>query len=177
MLILGINAFHPDAAACLVADGEIVAAAEEERFVRRKHFAGFPAHAARWCLEFAGAPPGELEAVALNTDPRAARLARLAAALRHPPSPALVRERLRARARRADVRTLLEQALDAPLPRVRQVHVEHHRAHLAAAFYCSPFDRAAVVSVDGFGDFSSAAVGLPPLSSICTWRFLKVVRP
>jgi len=158
VLILGLNAWHADAAACIVLDGKILAAAEEERFVRRKHVAGFPCHAVRYCLEAAGAVPADVDAVAINSDPRANRWRRLAFAAAHP-SPALLRERWAVRRRRRELGAELARCSEGVPWRARVVRVEHHRAHLASAFYCSPFDTAAVLSVDGFGDFASTAAG------------------
>src|SRR5439155_24792127 len=91
--ILGLNAYHGDAAAALVVDGELVAAAEEERFNRVKHCAGFPALAARWCLEDAGIAPEQLDHVAIGRDPKANAGAKLRRLLRHPPSLDYVRSR------------------------------------------------------------------------------------
>jgi carbamoyltransferase len=159
MMVLGLNAHHADAAAALIVDGRVVAAAEEERFTRVKHFAGFPAEAARWCLSHAGIDAREVEHVGVNTDPGAARLARLAFALRHPPSPARVLEALRTRGRRLDVLAQLSAALGSPLPRARLHAVPHHLAHLASAYFAAPWDEALAVSVDGSGDFATAAWG------------------
>ena len=87
--ILGLNAYHGDAAAALVVDGELVAAAEEERFNRVKHCAGFPALAARWCLEDAGLSPADLDHVAVSRDPRANLGRKLMRTIRHGASRAL----------------------------------------------------------------------------------------
>jgi len=164
--ILGVNAFHGDSSACLVRDGELVCAAEEERFRRIKHWAGFPSEAIRYCLREAGISLRDVAHVALNQDTRANFGRRLMYLLRSRPSPALVLERLRNRAQRSRVEKLLEQAL--PGERFAgQVHrVEHHLAHLASAFLVSPFEEASAVSVDGFGDFASAAWGLGRGSSV-----------
>jgi carbamoyltransferase len=158
-IILGLNAFHGDAAACLVRDGEMIAAAEEERFRRVKHWAGFPAEAIRYCLAEAGVTLAQVEHVALNQDPRAHLARKVAYAIRRRPDPALVLDRVRNKRQRAGAAEHLRQAF--PGERFQgQVHaVEHHRAHLSSAFHVSPFDDAVVVSVDGFGDFASAAWG------------------
>jgi carbamoyltransferase len=159
MMVLGLNAHHADAAAALVVDGRVVAAAEEERFSRTKHHAGFPAAAARWCLAHAGIDARDVEHVAVNTDPRAAWPARLSFALRHPPTPARIAEALRTRGRRLDVRGQLAAALGAQLPRARLHAVPHHLAHLASAYFAAPWEEALSVSVDGSGDFATAAWG------------------
>jgi carbamoyltransferase len=157
--ILGLNAYHGDAAAALVVDGALVAAAEEERFNRIKHCAGFPSLAARWCLDEAGIEPRMLDHVAIGRDPRANRGAKLGRLLLHPPSPGYARSRARnaVRVGARGVRESLASALgvEPRTLRARMHPVEHHRAHAASAFLVSPFDEAAVLTVDGFGDFTS----------------------
>src|SRR5919202_5952196 len=101
--ILGLNAYHGDAAAALVVDGELVAAAEEERFNRIKHCAGFPARAARWCLEDAGLSPAELDHVAIGRDPKANLVPKVLRTVRHGLSARYLRRRLENAARVRDV--------------------------------------------------------------------------
>jgi carbamoyltransferase len=161
--ILGLNAYHGDAAAALVVDGELVAAAEEERFNRIKHVAGFPALAARWCLAEGGIAPEELDHLAVSRDPRANVGQKLLRTIRHGASARYLKARLQNAAKIRDVKTALADSLDIERDSLRaQVHnVEHHQAHVASAFFVSPFEDAAVLSVDGFGDFCSTmtAVG------------------
>jgi len=158
--ILGLNAHHGDAAAALFVDGDLVAAAEEERFRRVKHWAGFPEQAVRWCLEHAGIGLDQVQHVAVNSDSRAHRWRKLGYVLARRPSPALVLQRLRARRQRVSIEAELKRRLPER-PFGGQVHeVEHHLAHLASAFLVSPFRKAALLSVDGFGDFSSVAWGV-----------------
>lgn len=154
-VILGLNAYHGDAAAALVVDGELVAAAEEERFNRVKHCAGFPALAARWCLEDAGVEPDRLDHVAVSRDPRANLGQKVLRTLRHGASPRYLRARLQNAARVRDVGPALAEALGVESLRARVHNVEHHQAHVASAFFVSPFADAAILSVDGFGDFAS----------------------
>ncbi len=160
MLILGLNAFHADAAACLVKDGALIAAAEEERFRRVKHWAGFPAEAVRWCLSDAGARLRDIDIVAINQDTYANMTRRLWFLARTRPSLDLVANRLRARGKRASAAELLERVFPGQSFIGRTEAVEHHMAHLSSAFHVSPFDEAVAVSVDGFGDFASAAWGI-----------------
>ena len=160
MRILGLNAYHGDASACLIVDGVIVAAAEEERFRRIKHWAGFPSEAIRYCLDEAGATISDVAHVALNSDPKANLLRRANYAIAHRPSLALIADRLRNQSKRSSVEAELEVAFpDTPF-RGKVHRVEHHMAHLASAFLVSPFREAVAVSVDGFGDFASAAWGV-----------------
>ena len=158
--VLGLNAFHADAAACLVKDGELVAAVEEERFRRIKHWGGFPGDSIRYCLAEAGISLGDVDHVAVNSDNRANRWRKLVHVLTSGVSPGYVLGRLRQRGERADIAGNLKRDLPEQ-DFCGAVHaVEHHLCHLASAFLVSPYDEAVAVSVDGFGDFSSAAWGL-----------------
>ena len=152
--ILGLNAYHGDAAAALVVDGELINAAEEERFTRIKHGAGFPAQAAAWCLADAGLTAGDLDHVAIGRDPKANLGAKVLRTLTRGPSARYVKARLENAARVRDVKGELEAALGTEVG-AELHHVEHHQAHVASAFFASPFDEAAILSVDGFGDFAS----------------------
>ena len=153
--ILGLNAHHADSAACLLRDGEVVAAAEEERFRRVKHWAGFPSRAVSWCLRSAGTTLDQIDHAAVNLDPRSRWAARLAFALRHRPPLRTLLERLLIRRRQAN----LLAELRAGGFQGRFHRVEHHLAHLASAGLASPFARCLAVSVDQFGDFASTAWG------------------
>jgi carbamoyltransferase len=160
--ILGLNAYHGDAAAALVVDGELVAAAEEERFNRIKHVAGFPSLATAWCLEEAGLSPGDLDHVAIGRDPRANLGAKLRRVARRPPRAGYVAARLRNAASIGDVKATLADALQVPKDALGATfhNVEHHQAHVASAFFVSPFEEAAILSVDGFGDFASTMLAV-----------------
>ena len=166
-LILGINAYHGDSSACLLKDGKLVAAAEEERFRRIKHWAGFPSQAIKYCLDEAGVPLSAVEHVAINQDSRANLWRKWAYALAKRPNPALVLDRLRNKRARSKVEQQLERTIGTGFTGVVH-HVEHHLAHLSSAFLVSPFTRAVVVSVDGFGDFASAAWGIAEHDQIAT---------
>jgi carbamoyltransferase len=160
--VLGLNAYYGDAAAALVIDGKLVAAVEEERFTRLKHFAGFPAQAAAWCLEDAGLTAADLDHVAVGRDPRANLGAKVQQTLRRLRNPAYVTARLRNMAKVRDVRDDLAAALVVEKDRLRAKfhNVEHHQAHAASAFFVSPFDEAAILTLDGFGDFASALLAV-----------------
>jgi carbamoyltransferase len=137
----------------------LIPAAEEERFRRIKHWAGFPSQAIAYCLREAGVHLADVEHIAFNQDSRANLLRKIAYFLIKRPNKRLVLRRLRNRRARSNLPLLLEQAFPGQAVRAELHSVEHHLAHLASAFHVSPFDEAAVVSVDGFGDFSSAAWG------------------
>ncbi|HEX9761355.1 MAG TPA: carbamoyltransferase, partial [Candidatus Acidoferrales bacterium] len=154
MNILGINAYHGNASAALVCDGRLVAAVEEERFNRVKYAAGFPHRAIRYCLEEAGITLHDVDHVVVPRDPWARMGTKLLYAAR---MPRFALERAKVMRKFAGVRDDLAQAFGvAPEQIPARFHrVEHHLAHLASAFYVSPFENAAVLSADGLGDFAS----------------------
>lgn len=158
MKILGLNAFHGDASAALLSEGQLVAAIEEERLNRIKHWAGFPNLAAAACLD--GTDRDEVEHVAISRNPFAHISRKVLYAAARPAS------WQRSMSRVANIVQVTRLSSERPgtilseLKRARIHKVEHHRAHLASAFFASPFDEAAVISVDGFGDYSSVQWGV-----------------
>jgi carbamoyltransferase len=162
MLILGINAYHGDVSAVIVRDGELIAAVEEERFRRIKHYAGFPREAIRACLTMAGAVPRDIDAFAVSRDPKAHLWRKALFALRHRPSLSLIRDRAANAMSVRHIARACAEAMDLDEPHVvaRMRYVEHHAAHLASSFFASPFDDAAVCAIDGFGDFVSTSSGV-----------------
>jgi len=157
MLILGLNMFHADASAAIVQDGEVIFAIAEERLNRVKHYAGFPALSVKACLDAVGVKIGDIDHVAVgqDTDANLARKVQYALA-----NPAKILNFIRLRQRKEsmrDVRALLATALDADPAALRfqEHHLEHHIAHIASAYYCSPWEQAAGFSFDGSGDFVS----------------------
>jgi carbamoyltransferase len=161
MIILGLNAYHGDSSACIVVDGQLVAAVEEERFTRVKHWAGLPALSVQYCLNEAGASLQDVNHIAVNRDPKANFLKKAVFAFAKRPSFGLVRNRLKNAGKVIDLKAALCSALSAESSSLKAVvhNVEHHIAHLGSAFFVSPFDEAATVSVDGFGDFIGAMWG------------------
>ena len=156
---MGINAYHGDSSACLIHDGVLIAAAEEERFRRLKHWAGFPSEAIKYCLQEAGLGLADVDHVAINQDAKANLWKKIGFTLAKGPDLGLVMDRIKNKRERANVRDELAQCLSQQFD--GHVHeVEHHLAHLSSAFHVSPFNDAVVVSVDGFGDFASAAWGV-----------------
>lgn len=160
MIILGINAYHGDSSACILKDGKLVAAAEEERFRRIKHWAGFPSESIRYCLDAAGATLSQVDHLAINQDSKANLWRKLGYTLARRPDPRLVVARFRKKRKRANVEQQLETCFAGQRVNGRVHHIEHHVAHLGSAFLVSPFDEAVAVSVDGFGDFASAGWGV-----------------
>ena len=160
--ILGISAFYHDAAAALVQDGRIVAAAQEERFTRKKHDPRFPKNAINYCLEEAGIEPEELDAVvfydkALDTWDRVVRNCM------HAGEPA--REQFKRAARsilgvKVWVKDHVEKAIGTTGRLGEVLFTEHHMAHAASAFYPSPFKEAAILTLDGVGEWSTTSIGV-----------------
>lgn len=162
MYILGVNAYHGDAAAAIVKDGQLIEAVEEERFNRKKHCAGFPTLAIRYCLDAAGISLDRVDHIGISRDPSAhlhkkilfslTKLANLSG---------LIAARLANAAKIRDLRRDLANALGVAASEKAQFHnVEHHKAHMASCFFVSPFERAAILSIDGFGDFISTMWGV-----------------
>jgi carbamoyltransferase len=160
LLILGLNAFHGDSSAALLSDGKLVAAVEEERFRRVKHWAGFPIQSVAYCLKEAGVSLRDIPHIAINQNNLANLTRKLNYLFRQRPNWELVLSRLRIRGARENLRDLFAQAFPGDKFCGKIHHVEHHVAHLSSAFHVSPFKEAAIVSVDGFGDFASAAWGV-----------------
>lgn len=160
MYTIGINAYHGDSSACLFRDNELIGAVEEERFTRVKHWAGVPLKSLDWLLSFEGISLNEIDYIAVNQDSTFHRKEKFKYILTHKPDLKLVFNRLKNRLHR---RRLVDVLSEGNLPgkfKGKFINVEHHLAHLASAYYVSPFDNAAILSVDGFGDFSSTALGV-----------------
>jgi len=161
MHVLGINAYHGDVSAVLLKDGQLVAALEEERFRRIKHWAGFPTLSIQRCLAMGGITGRDVAAVAVSRDPTANLLKKGIFALTKRPDLGLILDRVRNARKVRDFKGPLAAALglaQAELPKIH--HVEHHPAHLASAFFVSPFEDASVCAIDGFGDFVSTSMAL-----------------
>lgn len=158
MKILGINAYHGDASCALFEDGILTAAVEEERFNRIKHWAGLPVEAVKKCLEWRGVE--RVDHVAVSRDPSAHLLKKVSRVAMRPGLWGNAAGRSKNLFSVAKIRPAMEAAGVRAVAGATFHKVEHHRAHLASAFFCSPFEKAAVISIDGFGDFSSAMWGV-----------------
>lgn len=162
MNILGINAYHGDASVALVKDGVLAGAMEEERLNRRKHCAGFPAVTAKAILAQAGISAGDLDHVAVSRDPKANLHKKILFTIQQRPSfSKLVKDRLANVAKVRGVDQALAAALGVEKALRAKFHaVEHHKSHISSAFFVSPFEEAACLSIDGFGDFVSTMRGV-----------------
>jgi carbamoyltransferase len=160
MIILGINAHHADASAAIVVDGRLMAAVEEERFRRIKHWAGFPSASIRYCLEAARVGLDDVDHIAVNRDPNARLWQRAKFILARRPSLGAIQRRLANRSQIGSLESDFREAFKIEQLKPKLHHVEHHRAHLGSSFFVAPFDEAAILSVDGFGDFVSSMWGM-----------------
>ena len=167
MYVLGISAYYHDSAACLVKGHQIIAAAQEERFTRKKHDSGFPAKAIAYCLKEAGISPGQIDQVVFYDKPflKFERLLEtyLAFAPRGWTSfitslPVWVKEKLFQR--RVIEQDLAHSLGDSVDWNARLLFSEHHLSHAASAFYPSPFERAAVLTMDGVGEWTTTSLAL-----------------
>ncbi len=161
MYILGINAFHGDSSACIFKEGTFIAALEEERIKRVKHWAGFPAEAIRFCLNEANISIEDVDHIVISRDPKVNICKKIFHTIRHVVNLSAVRNRIANAKKITSIRRELSLLFGVSVNAIgAEIHdIEHHRSHLASAFFASPFDDAAVLSVDGFGDFSSTMLG------------------
>jgi carbamoyltransferase len=162
MIILGINAYHADSSAAIFVDGKMIAAIEEERFRRVKHWAGFPKLAIEFCLQQAGVSLRDVDHIAIGRDPKAKFLRKLLFLAQNPNgSMRVIRERFANSKQVSNIHKDLESLGPSFVGMTKKVHqVEHHRSHLASAFFASPFEEAALLSIDGSGDFTTTMIGV-----------------
>src|SRR5271154_1373990 len=164
MYILGINAYHADSSAAIFKDGELIAATEEERFRRIKHWAGFPSMAIEFCLREAGINLSQLDHIAIGRNPYAKLMKKILFLLTNNiGSWNVIADRFNNSKKAMSIEdefasidnTILKSALK------KKIHqVEHHRSHLASAFFASPFNESALLSIDGSGDFTTTMIGI-----------------
>lgn len=157
MYILGLNAYHADSSAALLKDGNIIYATEEERFTRVKHWAGLPIQSIKFCLESENLTIKDIECVCIGRDPKVKKLNKLLFALKNPRVALnLFNQRFKNKSDIEDLQILLVKEFGY-CPPIK--FIEHHRAHLGSAYFSSPFDDSAIVSIDGSGDFTTVMIG------------------
>ncbi len=161
MYILGINAYHGGASACLIQDGQLIAAAEEERFNRIKYWAGFPVQSIQYVLDEAGITAADVDHIGISRDPKANLMDAALFFFQRRPTMNMVRDRLSNSMKVGSLKTEFAKHMSVNVADLKaQYHnVEHHRAHMASAFFVSPFEEAAILSVDGAGDFVTTMWG------------------
>lgn len=160
MYILGINAYHGDSSACILKNGKVIAASEEERFRRIKHWAGFPSEAIKFCLGEADIDITQVDYITISRDPSANMHKKILHAAKNLVSVKALKDRLANTKKVGSVKAELSKVFNIPEDQIKAEvkNIEHHRSHLASAFFASPFDEAAILSIDGFGDFSSTMI-------------------
>ncbi len=162
MYILGVNAYHADSSAAIFKDGCLIAATEEERFTREKHWAGFPALAISFCLREAGITLNEVDHITIGRDPHAKFGKKIGYLFRNPD---LILKSLERFTNSQKVASLEQEFmkldhLEAKHLKNKIHNIEHHRSHLASAFFASPFEESAILSVDGSGDFTTTMIAV-----------------
>lgn len=164
MYILGLNAYHADSSAAIFKDGKMIAATEEERFRRLKHWAGFPSMAVQFCLKEAGISLSQVDHIAIGRDPSAKMNKKLLFLLKNPGGGwNTVLDRLKNARKVASLEEeflQLDKTVDKAVIKNKIHQVEHHRSHLASAFFASPFEESALLSIDGSGDFTTTMTGI-----------------
>lgn len=161
MYILGLNAYHGDSAACIFKDGELIAATEEERIRRIKHWAGFPSESIKFCLDECGIDITKVDHITISRDPSANVYKKITHSLKNLVSFNTLKDRLANTRKVGSVKEELSKAFGVKESDIKaEVHnIEHHRSHMASAFFASPFEESAILSIDGFGDFTSTMIG------------------
>ncbi|MAW21507.1 MAG: carbamoyltransferase [Flavobacteriales bacterium] len=162
MYILGINAYHGDSSACLLKDGVVICAAEEERFRRIKHWAGFPSEAVRFCLEDEEISIAQIDYITISRDPKANLYKKILYSLCNTISLSAICDRLINLKKVNSVKTEIARLFNIPerLIKAQVYNIEHHRSHIASSFFASRFEKSAILSIDGFGDFTSTMTAI-----------------
>ncbi len=162
MYILGISALYHDAAAALIEDGRIIAAAQEERFTRKKHDMRIPVHAIRYCMDQAGIAPEDLECVVYYDDPKKTldRFAKNVLALGKEAKPLIERTFTSMYAHKLWIQKEIARAVGGLGKRGKLLVTEHHISHASSAFYPSPFEKAVILTIDGVGEWATTTIGV-----------------
>ena len=160
MIILGINAYHPDSSACLLIDGEIKIAIEEERINRIKHWSGLPILAIKHCLQDQKISIKDVDLISINQNFYSNFLKKIKFILFNNCNFDFYLSKLQSKIKKKNLLDIISIEIGGLKKGCKLIEVEHHKSHAASAFYESPFDKCANVSIDGFGDFSSVSWGI-----------------
>ena len=159
--ILGVNAFHADASAVLLENGNVIAGIEEEKFTRLKHWSGFPKQSIKWCLQNANINFSDISHIGINTNPKSQYFRKIKYLLSTKPNFEFYIDRFRKRSRGNSIKEILKKEFCENNPLKAQIHyLDHHFCHMSSAYFPSKYSNASVLSIDGFGDFSSTAWGV-----------------
>jgi len=162
MYILGINAYHPDSSACIIKNGQLLAAVEEERFRRIKHWAGFPSESIRYCLKEAGIEISDIDYIGISRNPFAHIHRKFIFALRNNIGFYLIKKRINNINKIKNINDKIISDFSSPLKKLKSkvYFIEHHQAHIASTFFVSGFKESAILSLDAMGDFVSTMFAL-----------------
>jgi carbamoyltransferase len=163
MIILGINAYHADSSAAIFVDGKLIVAAEEERFKRIKHWAGFPEEAVKFCLDECKIKLDDVDFITIGRDPKAKLFNKLAFVIKNIfKSNQLLKDRIRNKNKIDNISLDLSRfsGIDVSIIKDKLCFIEHHLAHSASAFFASPFEESAILSIDGSGDFTTTMLAI-----------------
>ena len=158
MNILGINAYHGDSSACIFINNKLVVAAEEERFKRIKHFAGFPIEAINFCLEYSNLKISDIDQISINRNPSARLIPKIFFSFKKLLNPKFLKQRIDNINKISNIKLELEKYFKVKI-NSKINYIDHHEAHVASAIFCSGYETCNFVSIDGFGDFASTSVG------------------
>lgn len=160
MIILGINSYHADSSAAILINGKIITAIEEERFKRVKHWSGFPIESIKYCLKEANIDIEQVDYISIGRNPNAKLLKKLFFVLKNIfQVKDLVINRFK---NQLKINSTIEDLnkYDLKYPKSKIINVEHHRAHLASAYFASGFNESAILSIDGSGDFTTTMIAI-----------------
>ena len=160
MIILGLNIFHGDAAACIIKNDKILIAVEEERINRIKHSSGFPIEAIKYCLKFAEIKINEVDYVCVNRDPKKNFFKKILFILKNKPNLNYILDRFNNLKNIRSIKNIFIDHFGKENLKFKTINIEHHFSHISSAFHLSGFESSSVLSVDGFGDFVSTMYGL-----------------
>ena len=162
MYILGINAFHGDSSACLLKDGNVMCAIEEERFNRIKHWAGFPSESIKYCLSDQNISIQDIDYITISRSYKANFFKKFIFGLKHLSEPKILFDRLSNLNKISSIKERIANIyqVDSSKIKAKLYFIEHHRSHIASSFFASPFKNSAILSIDGFGDFTSTMTAL-----------------
>lgn len=163
MIILGLNAHHADSSAAIFVDGKLIAASEEERFRRIKHWAGFPSQSIEFCLKEVGISLDQVDHICIGRDPNAKIWNKAKYVLKSlTKKNTLIFDRLYNLDKIKSLESEFKENffVSEEIIKSKLINIEHHRSHLASAFFASPFEESAILSIDGSGDFTTTMVAV-----------------
>ena len=168
MYTLGLNLYHADSSACIFNKAELVAAAEEERFVRKKHWAGVPFNAIKFCLDSCSIQIDDIDVVTVNSNLYSNFFSKISYLIKNP-NFSLLTSAIKRRKKKENLQNLLSEHFNTK-KKFKIIKVDHHLSHIASSFYPSRFENSISISIDGFGDFCSLVI------SYCDKNNIKILK-